>query len=71
MLVKPGDETPCLVIDEADARIAIEMTGEIAKAPIDEVDDALVDFDAGHLALVEHQRRKHVSAAAGSDNDDA
>ena len=60
-----------LVVDEAHARIAIEVAGEVAEPAVDELEDARVDLDAGNGALAEHQRREDVSSAAGTDDDDA
>ena len=59
-----------LVVDEADARVPIEMAGEVAEPAVDELEDARVDLDAGNPALAEHQRRQDVPAAAGADDND-
>ena len=58
-----------LVVDERDPRIAIEVAGEVAEPAVDELEDALVDLDAGDRLLVERQRRQDVASAAGADDD--
>ena len=46
------------------------MAGEVPEPAVDELEDARVDLDAGHRALVEHECREDVAAAAGADDDD-
>src|SRR5262245_3241383 len=69
-IVETRDIAPCFVVDKSNSRVAIEMPGEIAEPPVDEIDDALVDFDPGDLALIEDERRNHVASAAGANDDD-
>jgi hypothetical protein len=47
-VVQPRDVAPRLVVDEPDARIAIEMSGEVAEPLVDEFDDPLVDLHPNH-----------------------
>ena len=61
------DEAARLVVDEAHARVAIEMAGEVAEAAVHGADDVLVDLDGGHRFGAEGERRQDVAAAAGAD----
>ncbi len=70
-IVEPREIAAGFVVDELHARIAIQVPGEIAESTVDQVDDAFVDFDAGHLLLIEGQRRQHVPTAACTDDDHA
>src|SRR5262245_3511354 len=70
-IVETRDIAACFVVDKSHSRVAIEMPGEIAESPVDEFDDALVDFDSGDLTLIEDERRKHVPSAAGPNDYDA
>ncbi len=53
-----------LVVDELDARVAVEVAGEVAEALVDGVDGVLVDLDRHDRLLAEGQRREHIAPAA-------
>ena len=57
-----------LVVDEADARIAIEVAGEVAEAAVQRLEDVGVDLDADDRLRAEAQRRQDVAAAADADD---
>ena len=67
-LGRARDEAARLVVDEAHARIAIEVAGEVAEPPVDGADDVLVDVDGGDRPRAEGERREHVAPAAGADH---
>jgi len=47
------------------------VSGEVAEAAVDEIENAVVDFDPGHPFLIERQRRQHIPPATGSYDDHA
>ena len=66
--VRAREVGPRFVVDDRDARIAIEVSGEVSELAVDDVDDVAVDLDAGHGTLSELERREHVTAAADADD---
>src|SRR5206468_8679509 len=70
-VVQPGDEAPRLVVDESNAGLAIEVSGEVAEAAIDQIQNAVVDFNPGHAFLIERQRREYIPSTTGSHDDHA
>ena len=68
-LRRPGDEAARFVVDESDARIAVQMACEITEAAVHRADDVLVDVDGGHRPRAERERRQDVAPAAGTDHE--
>ncbi|HTY18304.1 MAG TPA: hypothetical protein VMH82_11305 [Myxococcota bacterium] len=70
-LLEPRDVAPRLVVDEAHARVAVEVAGEVAEAPVQRVEQVGVDLDTQHRPLAEAERREHVATASHADHQHA
>ena len=67
-LALAGEPATRLVVHEADARVAVEMAGEVAEPAVHGPDDVVVDLDRRHVRRAERQGRQHVAAAADANH---
>src|SRR5205823_1198862 len=60
-----GQKAAGLVVHELHTRVAVEMSAELTKRPIERLDDLFVDLHPRHRRRAERQAGQNVSAAAG------